>query len=109
MAEQKLNKKVPSEKSKSSGIKKRWITNNIIIVMVVVVVILTTIGVLLHRSYYDSVKNNLEIRANTQAKYINTYMTSSYVEFYEWVDYSTCEFVVWAYFCFSIWRGVSYV
>ena len=84
MAEQKLNKKVPSEKSKSSGIKKRWITNNIIIVMVVVVVILTTIGVLLHRSYYDSVKNNLEIRANTQAKYINTYMTSSYVEFYEY-------------------------
>ena len=84
MAERKLNKKVPPEKAKSGGIKKRWITNNIIIVMAVVVIILTVIGVLLHRSYYDSVKNNLEIRANTQAKYINTYMTSSYSEFYEY-------------------------
>ena len=52
--------------------------------MAVVVIILTIIGVLLHRSYYDSVKNNLEIRANTQARYINTYMTSSYSEFYEY-------------------------
>ena len=83
MTGRKLNKKVPSDKAKSGGIKKRWITNNIIIVMAVVVIILTIIGMLLHRSYYDSVKNNLEIRANTQARYINTYMTSSYSEFYE--------------------------
>ena len=84
MADKKLKRKVPPEKKKSGGIRKRWITNNIIIVMAIVAVILIVIGVVMHNSYYESVKNNLEIRANTQARYINTYRTSSYSDFYEY-------------------------
>lgn len=84
MADKKLKKKVPPIKKTSGGIRKRWITNNIIVVMAIVAVTLIVIGVVLHNSYYDSVKNNLEIRANTQARYINTYRTASYNDFYEY-------------------------
>jgi signal transduction histidine kinase len=69
---------------KSGGIKRRWLLNNVGITLLIMTVLVIGAGIAVRGAFYDSMSSNLETRAKTQAKYINSYMTTTYEEFYEY-------------------------
>ena len=84
MAEQKNTGSVPPENGRSSGIKRRWILTNMSVVLGILLVLLVVAGVVVTQNYRDSVIANVQMRAETQAKTINTNANASYSIFYEY-------------------------
>ena len=84
MAEQKNTTPVPPKPFGGRGIKKRWILSNMTVVLGILLLFLTVAGVVITRNYRDSVVSNVQMRADSQAKAINTNASGSYSSFYEY-------------------------
>lgn len=83
---QKFEKLVPS------GTKRRWLVNNLSIVVLLLVVLFVSVGAATTNYYYDSLYSSLQSRANSNAKYLNRYMSSTYNEFYHNAAQLTMDF-----------------
>lgn len=87
MAEEKAKKEKHSLLSRigmESGIKRRWFFNSISVMLVVLLLIAFVVAMGVTYYYYSAMESLLTTRADTQAKYMNRYFSSSYSEFYEY-------------------------
>ena len=66
------------------GIQRRWFLNSISVILLVLllVVLMAVAGVAYY--FYSSMESALVTRADTQARYLNRYFSSSFSEFYEY-------------------------
>jgi len=80
------------KKAKQSGIKTRWIRNNMTVVLAILVVFLFASGIIITNNYKNTLRSELIMRADTQAKYINTYVLGSYSDFYEYSSQAVQSF-----------------
>ena len=92
MAEQKNTGSVPPENSRSSGLKRRWIMTNMSVVLGILLILLVVAGVVVTQNYRDSMVSNVQMRADTQAKAINTNAAGSYSIFYEYARQAVQNF-----------------
>ena len=67
-----------------SGIKRRWFLNSISMVLLVLLLLALVAAMGVTYYYYSAMESLLATRADTQAKYMNRYFSSSYSEFYEY-------------------------
>ena len=93
MADKQNNAFVPPEGLVSGGgIKKRWILNNMTVVLGILIVFLIVSGIVVRQNYYNSMISNVEMRAESQATYINSNAAGSYSRFYEYSRQSVEDF-----------------
>lgn len=67
-----------------SGIRRRWFFNSISIVLLVLFVIMLAASLAVTYYFYSSMQSLLVTRADTQARYLNRYFSSSFSEFYDY-------------------------
>ena len=67
---------------KSGGLRRRWLTNSIVPVIVLLFLISALVSVAFAGNYYSGARSTLEAKANAGAEYFNTYVMTSYDEYY---------------------------
>jgi len=92
MAGQKNTAAVPQAPTRGGGIKKRWILSNMTVVLGILMIFLVAAGFVVRQSYTNSLVSNVRMRADTEAKYINTNASSSYGSFYEYARHAVQSF-----------------
>ena len=68
--------------NKSGGLRRRWMTNSIVPVIVLLFLISALVSVAFAGNYYSGARSTLEAKANAGAEYFNTYVMTSYDEYY---------------------------
>ena len=76
----------------SSGIKRRWMTNNILVFLTIVIIAVLTFSVSIAGYYYDSMQRGLETKAKIATNFFATFNTKTYAEYYDSVYKYTAEF-----------------
>jgi len=65
------------------GIKGRWIVNGIAVVFLIVTVGIIAFSLAIYNYYYSSVRTGLENKAQTATEFFTTYVSKSYLEYYQ--------------------------
>jgi len=65
------------------GIKGRWVANGIIAVVFVVTVSIIAFSVAVYNYYYSAARSGLENKAQTAAEFFTSYVSKSYLEYYQ--------------------------
>ena len=92
MADTKKTIGVPPSRAASGGIKQRWILSNMSIMLGIVVLFLVVAGFVLRQNYTNTLVSDIEMRADTQAKYIHANATGSYSQFYDYARQAVQNF-----------------
>lgn len=69
-------------KRKSGGLRRRWLVNSIVPVIVLLFLISALVSIAFANNYYSGAQSSLEAKANAGAEYFNTYVMTSYDEYY---------------------------
>ncbi len=64
------------------GLRRRWLINTVMPVIVLMCMIAALVSVAFANNYYANARATLESKANTGAEYFNTYVMTSYEEYY---------------------------
>lgn len=83
-AEKKRKKGLSAWLGKDGGIRRRWFLNSISIVLLVLLLVMLAAVLSVTYYFYSSVESIMVNRAETQARYLNRYFSSTYGEFYEY-------------------------
>lgn len=67
---------------KSGGLRRRWLVNSIVPVIVLLFLISALVSVAFADNYYSGAKSTLEAKATAGTEYFNTYVMTSYDEYY---------------------------
>ena len=69
-------------KRKNGGLRRRWLVNSIVPVIVLLFLISALVSIAFANNYYSGAQSSLEAKANAGAEYFNTYVMTSYDEYY---------------------------
>ena len=64
------------------GLRRRWIVSSILPVITILVLIAALVSIALGSNYYANARSALEAKATAGTDYFNTYVMSSYDEYY---------------------------
>ena len=64
------------------GLRRRWLVNSIVPVIVLLLLISALVSIAFADNYYSGARASLEAKANAGAEYFNTYVMTSYEEYY---------------------------
>ena len=65
------------------GIKGRWMANGIAVLLLIIVLGIGAFSVAVYNYYYTSVRTGLENKAQTASEFFTTYVSKTYLEFYQ--------------------------
>lgn len=70
------------KKGRRGGLRRRWLVNSIVPVIVLLFLIAALVSVAFANNYYSSAEASLKAKVNAGAEYFNTYVMTSYDEYY---------------------------